>query len=341
MPANLPPQYFEVEKQYRLAKEPEEKLAYLRQLLSIVPKHKGTEKLQAELKRKIAKLTDQIEQIQKSSKKRPSIYRVERTLGVPQVVIVGPPNSGKSQLISVLTNARPAITPYPYATQTPVPGMMDYQDIQIQLIDTMSITPDDICSWVADLVRATDATMLVADLSAPDCLDQIEGILGRFDKMKIEFVKEKASKQAEEDLDNQQQFLFGKVIKPAILIGNKADLDISGEIASLLKEFYQDRFNVIIVSALERTNLADLKQAIFNILSIIRVYTKVPGKPPDKTKPYVLPKGSTVYDVARAIHHELAETFKTARVWGSTRFEGQFVERDYVVADQDIVEIHR
>lgn len=338
MPANLPPQYFEVEKQYRLAKEPEEKLAYLRQLLSIVPKHKGTEKLQAELKRKIAKLTDQIEQIQKSSKKRPSIYRVERTLGVPQVVIVGPPNSGKSQLISALTNARPAVTPYPYATQMPVPGMMDYQDIQIQLIDTMSITADDICSWVADLVRATDATMLVVDLGAPDCLDQLEGILERFDKMKIEFVKEKAPKREEEE---DEQVIFGKVIKPAILIGNKSDLDTSGEMANLLKEFYQDKFNIIIVSALEKTNLESLKEAIFNVLSIIRIYTKVPGKPPDKTKPYVLPKGSTVYDVARAIHHELAETFRTARVWGSTRFEGQFVERDYVVADQDIVEIHR
>jgi ribosome-interacting GTPase 1 len=328
MPANLPPQYFEAEKKYRQAKTDDEKLRCLQQMLAIMPKHKGTDKLQADLRRRISKLKKLASQRKKSSK-RAQVFKVEKE-GAGQLVLVGPPNVGKSQILASLTNANPEIAPYPFTTQKPLPGMMPYDHIQIQLVDVPPISSDYMEYWVPGIVRNSDGVLLVVDLSSDDLIDQTEMVIKRLMDSKVSLGKE------EKPIDHRD----GIAHKKTLILANKNETDRAKGNLDFLKEFYNDRFPIFSFSAATKDNLSALKKTIYNLLGIIRVYTKEPSKKPDYSDPIILKKGDSLLDAALSIHKDFARDLKYARIWGKEKYDGQMVQKDYPLQDEDVVEFH-
>ncbi len=328
MPANLPPEYIEAELRFRAAKSPQEKLEILRELMALVPKHKGTEKLRVELKRKWAKLQEEIQHQKKQKGSRsPGYDHIERE-GAGQITLVGLPNCGKSSLLAAVTNAKPEIAEYPFSTFRPTVGMMPFEDIQFQLIDLPPLS-EFTEPWVYSLIRQCDLVALLIDLSAETPTEDLFAALGWLEQARIRLVHHQAPRP--EGL---------ATVKPALVIGTKSDLTNASERLQELRSLIDSQFRVVAVSTVSAEGLGDLGRAFFEGLNIVRVYTKKPGQPIKKDLPYVLPAGSTVTDVARAIHKELAERFAYARVWGSSEFPGQRVERNYIVRDGDLLEFH-
>jgi len=314
MPANLPPQYFEAERNFRAAKTAPEKIAALEEMLAIMPKHKGTDHLRAELRRRIAKLSQSLDK--KLATQRASML-IEKE-GAAQIVVVGPPNAGKSQLVSAITSASPTVAEYPFTTQQASPGMMEFENIQIQLIDTPPLVPQSIEWWLPHMIKRADALLIVVDLSdAP--LPQLESILTELENMKIEIRENKVK---------------------ALIIGNKLDLQSASENYAVLKNQYSGRLPVIAVSAKEGIGLEELKRKIYEVLNIIRVYTKTPGQKPDLTDPIILERGSTLAGAAAAVHKDFAARLKYARLWGSGKHDGLMVKRNHILQDGDIIELH-
>jgi ribosome-interacting GTPase 1 len=322
MPANLPPQYFEAEKQFRAAKTPAEKIVALEEMLAIMPKHKGTDHLRAELRGRIAKLGQQASR--KSGAQRATMV-IEKE-GAAQVAVVGLPNAGKSQLIASVTNAAPTVADYPFTTYTASPGMMPFENIQIQLLDTPPLVPQAIEWWLPPMLRRADALLVVVDLSE-DPLEQMESILDQLGQMRIGF----GDDGAEEEVLVKQKML---------VTGNKLDLEGAGENYTMLKELYGDRFPMVAVSAREGAGVEELKDEVFRVLDIIRVYTKTPGQKPDFNDPIILARGSTLSDAAEAVHKDFRARLKYARLWGSGKHDGIMVKRDHILQDGDIIELH-
>jgi small GTP-binding protein len=314
MPANLPPQYFEAEENFRQAKNPLEKIAALEEMLAIMPKHKGTDHLRAKLRARIAKLTEASEK--KAATKRASVV-IEKE-GAAQVAVIGLPNAGKSQLVSSITNASPPVADYPFTTHSATPGMMEFENIQIQLIDTPPLVPQAIEFWLPHMLRRTDALLIMVDLSH-DPLEQIETILNQLQKMRIEIGENKTK---------------------ALIIGNKLDLDKDHNNYAALQNEYEGRLPLIAISAREGTGLDELKAKIYEVLDIIRVYTKIPGGKPDFADPIILDRGSTLADAAAEVHKDFAAKMKYARIWGSGKHDGVMAKRDHVLQDGDIIELH-
>ena len=323
MPANLPPQYLEAEKNLRLAKNTPEKIAALEEMLSIMPKHKGTDHLRAELRRKIAKLTQMSDK--KSATHRTSMV-IEKE-GAAQVVVIGLPNVGKSQLVSSITNASPDVAEYPFTTHTATPGMMGFENIQIQLIDTPPLAPQSIEFWLPHMLRRADALLVIVDLSGAP-LAQMEAITAQLGKMRVGI----GTRKAEEGVILSQQ--------KALLIGNKLDLDDARKNYTALLNKYQEQLPVIAISAKEGIGLEELKLKIYQMLNIIRVYTKTPGQKPDFTDPIVLEKGSRLEDAAASVHKDFRAKLKYARIWGSGKHDGIMVKRDHILQNGDIIELH-
>lgn len=326
MPANLPPEYFEVEKRFKEAITVAEKILALEDLISTVPKHKGTDKLRGDLRRKLSKLRE--ESLASTRKGRHAdIFTIERE-GASQVCLVGIPNSGKSSILASLTNAKPVIADYPISTLIPIPGMMPFEDIQIQLVDLPPIGNDATDGWVSGILRNADAIMLIIDLT-DDPAGYCELLLGKLISWNIH------PHGTEEHRGHERG-----ISKWIFIVGNKLDSADAERGFRELKERYNGRYPVISVSAEKKMNLEDLKRAVFDLSHIIRIYSKAPGKDPDLLKPFTLKEGSTVFDLAGKIHKDYLERLKFARIWGSSKFEGQKVQRDYVLKDKDIVEIH-
>ncbi|MFC1916644.1 GTPase [Chloroflexota bacterium] len=325
MPANLPPQYFEVEKTFRLAKTAPEKIAALEEMLAIMPKHKGTDHLRAELRRKIAKLTESTEK--KSATQRASMV-IEKE-GAAQVVVIGLPNSGKSQLVASITNASPTVAEYPFTTHAATPGMMEFENIQIQLIDTPPLASQPVDYWIPHMLMRADALLIVADLTdAP--LGQLDAIITQLESMRIGLDEEKAEDEPGRVLTQQK----------ALIIGNKIDLNNASENYTALQDKYKEQFPVIAISAKEGDGLEELKLKVYQMLDIIRVYTKAPGQKPDFTDPIILDRGSRVGDAAASVHKDFRASLKYARIWGSGKHDGLTVKRDHILQDGDVIELH-
>ncbi len=325
MPANLPPQYFEAEKRYRLAKSAQEKVEALEAMLSIMPKHKGTDKLRAELRRKIAKFSQEAQRRHIIGRKGAG-YHIRRE-GAGQVILVGLPNVGKSQLVSAVTNASPDVADYPFTTKNPTPGMMKFENIQIQLVDIPPITDPGAESWLPSILRNADALLLVVDLG-DDPVSQAETVIQELAKVRIKPVGRG---------EGGDRWL---IEKRALIAANKNDLDGSAEKYKGLGLKYGGRFPLVSISARDGIGLEEMKAEVFRMLDIIRVYTKAPGRKPDLDEPVILRRGSTVEDVAESIHKDFRTRLKYALVWGSGRFEGQRVKREHVLEDGDVVELH-
>lgn len=328
MPANLTPQYIKAEKEFKAAKTVEEKIACMENMLALIPKHKGTDHMQADLKRRLAQLRR--EQVEGKAKgKKVQVFLVEKE-GAGQVALLGAPNAGKSRLVAALTNANPTVAEYPFTTHAPQPGMARFEDVQIQLVDLPPITEEYFETWMPDTVRRADAAALVADLGDDNLLDALETIIKRFETIKVCLVRE-----APADPDPLRTF------RRALIVANKLDLPGAEDRLGILKEYYGERFDILPVSAETGAGLKELPEQLFRFLRLIRVYTKEPGKKADMAQPYTMPVGSTVVELAGHIHRDLADSLKSARVWGSGKYDGIFVKRDHVLQDKDVVELHQ
>ncbi|MBE0478466.1 50S ribosome-binding GTPase [Candidatus Aerophobetes bacterium] len=326
MPANLPPQYYEAERRYREAGSLEEKISLLQEMLAIMPKHKGTDKLQADLRARISKLKKTAEK-KKGPHRSSQPYQIPKE-GAAQVILIGPPNTGKSSILSALTRASPEIAPYPFTTHQPLVGMMEYEDIKIQLVDTPPIAEEFVIPWLGEIIKKGNLLVAVLDLGRDDILEQMEAILEKLKELKVEPENEKK--------DDEKGILYKKIA----IIANKQDLDAEQVRLSILKEFYAQRFPLISGSVKFSQDMEKLKEKIYKALDIIRVYTKVPGQPPDMRDPVVLKKGSLVIDAARSIHKDFAHNLRYTRIWGSDEFKGQKVEKGHPLEEGDILEFH-
>ena len=327
MPANLPPHYFEAEKRYREASTPEGKIEALEEMLMIMPKHKGTDKLRADLRRKISKFKAQ-SQKKRSISRRETAYSIDRE-GAAQVVVIGPPNSGKSSLVDKLTNASPEIADFPHTTWKPTPGMVPYENIQFQLVDTPPITKEYMDPWLGDLIRRCDILALVIDLHG-DPLKQSEDIFSVLQALRIF----PAGFPVPQDLKKPP------FIKKMIVFVNKVDGLTEKEDYEIFLALWDTNLPCLDISTQTGRNLEQFVEMIFNLSGIIRVFTKTPGKKPDLNQPFVIPKESTLEELAAKIHKDFVKNLKFARVWGKSVFDGQMVQRDHILQDGDIVEIH-
>jgi len=327
MPANLTPQYLEAELKFKQAKTTPEKIKALEVMMAVIPKHKGTERLRGQLKSRMAKLKEELQ-------RRPSVGKAEQAYsikreGAAQVILLGLPNSGKSCLFSEITHASSEVGDYSFTTQKPIPGMTKFENIQIQLVDTPPVQLEHIEPGFPNLIRNADALLLLVDLTE-EPISQVEIILDELNGMKIKVVGK----------DPIPPLEMGWVSMRTLLVGNKCDARTAMGAYQRLESHFHDSFPILPISAKERMNFDELKKEVYQILDILRVYTKIPGKEPDLTEPVILKKGSRVGDVALSVHKDFVAKLRYAKIWGSGKFDGQMVKRDYPVNEGDVIELH-
>lgn len=326
MPTNLPPEYFDAEKRYRTASTSAEKLACIEEMLAIIPKHKGTDKLRADLRKRVSKLKSAA-QAKKSLARHESAYHINKE-GAGQVVIVGATNVGKSALVATVTHAAPEVADFPHTTWKPTPGMMPIENIQIQLIDTPPLSKEFVDPEMMDLIRRCDLVLLMVDLQT-DPLQQLEDTVAVLGEHRIVPLR----------LKDRYRDQRGISLVPFLIMANKNDNAATDENLDIFRELLSDNWPMIAASVATGRNLDLLKATIVERLNIIRVYSKSHGKKPDQSSPFVLKKGSTIADFACKVHQDFAQKLKAAKVWGIAVFDGQMVQRDYVLQEGDIIEL--
>ena len=320
MPANLTPEYHDAEERFKAAATAEEQVAALEEMLRVIPKHKGTEKMQADLKRRLSKVRKEFQKEKASGGPKRPFYYIERE-GIGRAALCGPPNSGKSDLLSRLTHAQPEVADYPFTTRVPQPGMMQFEDVQIQLIDLPPLAPEVLEPWQLALIEQADLAVLLFDVTDPGLLDQTDFVLDQFEKRGILLVPTEESR--------------------ALVLGNKFDRTGARDNFEAWRELFSGRLDPEPFSVHDGEALRGFRARLFKMLNVVRVYTKPPGAKPDRDQaPFVLRSGSTVLDAAAAIHKDLADRLKFARIWGGGKFDGQMVERDYILQDGDLIEVH-
>jgi len=329
MPANLTQQYLKAEQEYRRATTADEELACLQVMLREIPKHKGTDHLQAQIKSKISKAKKEMQSGPKGGKKGRGI-RIPRQ-GAGTAVLLGGPNAGKSQLLTKLTRATPEVAPYPFTTHEPSPGMMPWQDVTVQLVDTPPITPDFFESYMYGIIRGAELALLMVDLGSDSGIEQCQDVLDRLSDTKTRLGRE--TSLSEEDV--------GLSFTRTFLVPNKIDLPEAQERRELLHELCPTDFEEFPISAEAGSGLEPLRDAIYHAMDVVRVYTKLPtAKEPDRDRPFTVRRGSCLSDLAGQVHKDYAEGLKFARVWGSAVHDATVVKGDYVLNDRDIVELH-
>ncbi len=332
MPANLPPEYHEAKDRYEDATDPDEELNALRDMLSNLPKHKGTDKIQARLRRKISETKEKKRAQQKKQKKQKEgrSISIERQ-GSGQIYVYGPPNSGKTTILNELTSLDRKTGDYPHTTREPYPGMMKYENVDIQLVDFPPLTPDYIPAWVNPLLRGADGLCHIVDAGSESCLEDLEESLEILEEEKI-IPSWQESRLPPED--------SGYMVKPTLLVANKMDVEGAEERIEIVRELYGEDFDPLPVSAKEGKNLDRVREGIWKLLGKIRIYSRPKGEDPDWEKPYTIPEGSTVQDFAEAVHREIAGNLQYARIWGNDQLhDGQRIQRDHVLSDEDQVQL--
>lgn len=326
MPTNLPPEYYNAEERYKEAATPQEKVARLEELISTVPKHKGTDKLRADLRKRLSKLKASADS-KKGASRHVSVFSIDKE-GAGQVAVVGPPNVGKSSLVTALTNASPEIAGAPFTTWTPTPGMMQYKYVPVQLIDTPPLHSSYVEPAFMDLLRRCDMLLLLLDLQTDPPTDYDESLA-----LLAEYNIRPSHQKDDSEFDPRTrycQFLYAV---------NKYDDEQDDEVWEIVQELMDDSPPMIPISARTGRNLELLQLTIFEHLRLIRVFSKPPAEEPDLTAPFVLDQGSTVEEFAEKVHRDFFDQLKSARIWGSGSFDGQIVSRDHVLRDGDIVEL--
>lgn len=332
MPANLTPQYKEAEERLRRATTDEERLACLEEMMRVIPKHKGTEKMRADIKTRMSKIRQKMQsgRASRGGARRTTYHDHIEKHGAAQLILLGPPNSGKSSLLKLVTNTGPEIAEYPFTTRTPMPAMMTYETIQLQLVDMPPITRDTYDGWMTNLIRNGDMILIMVDTAADDLLDGLEETIEVIIEAGIVLCGEKIPKEYENSV----------FCKKTLIVANKIGEENAPDNYEILKEFYGDRFPIIGLSVMRNRNIDQFKKRIFELLEIIRVYTKSPNKEVDYNDPIILPLKATVEDAAISIHKDFAEKLQYAKVWGEGKFDGQRVTKSFELTDGDIIEFH-
>jgi len=293
---NQSPFYKQAELKFLSAKTNEEKLMYLEEMMRECPKHKSSEKMLANLKTRYIKLKEKIEGLKKTSKgsKKIGIKKEEM-----QAVIIGLTGSGKSSLISILTNTTPEIAPYKFTTKFPVVGMMSYAGTQIQIVEIPAIESE------------------YYDKSIPHTADVLLILINKLEDIA--------------SIENKLGKILGKKI---IVLNNKDDLDERKLEATLRSK----KLNYAIINTETKENIEELKEKIFQNFDKIRIFTKEPGKP-KSPKPIILNPNSTVKDVAEKIFHGFSKQVKETFITGpSSKFPNQKVGLTHMLKDLDVVE---
>ena len=339
MPANLTPAYKTAEGRYRQAHDAGERLEALKEMLRAIPKHKGTEHLQADIKAKVRELTDELAGPKKGGAKT-APTTVVRPDGAGQVALIGPPNTGKSTLHAHTTHSHAQVGPYPFTTQYPMPGMMPVHDVHIQLVDLPPVAHEHPIPWLADALHPADGCLLVVDLSQPGCVERVVALHEILAERRVTLTDLWPADEADAGVTPDPDDLFAKVL-PTLIVATKSDLvaDPDGELA-VLEELAEVTYPCVAVSAETGQGLDKLARWLFEKLTIVRVYTKIPGQEVDTGRPYTVKHGANILDVATLVHRDIAADFKFARLWGAAEFDAQQVGRDHIVEDGDIIEIH-
>jgi ribosome-interacting GTPase 1 len=327
--ANLTPQYHDAEERFKRAADHAEKLAALREMIALLPKHKGTEKMLADLRKRLSKLEEEAAHPPRGGPgHRVEVGHVRRE-GAGQWVLLGPPNAGKSSLLAALTHAHPEVGEYPFTTRAPLPGMMEFEDVQVQLVDTPAVAEGHTEPYLPNLAHDADGVLLVLDVTADDAETSVRLLRDLLARARVWPRTRPLPPDAPPFLQP----------KPVLVLGNKAE-DDDGTFAALAREAVGVDLPFFPVSATSGAGLEPLREILFRELKRIRVFGKEPGKKPGFERPFVLPEGATVHDFAAHVHKEIAERLKFARLWGHAKFDGQQVDRHHVLADKDVVELH-
>ena len=329
MPANLTPEFQAAEKMFKSATTPQEKVDALQEMLRAIPKHKGTEKMQGDIKKRLSQMRKEAQK--KGGAARSTGIYVKKS-GEGQVVLIGPPNSGKSQLVVNITHAEPEVADYPYTTRMPTPGMMNYEDVQIQLVDLPPIADGYLESWLPQIIRIADAALLVLSCHNDDILTYYEDTLRILEEHKIILCGQEPPPEEERQR--------GMAYIPTVMIANKMDTEGAQDILDIFRELFGTPFDTLETNILEEESLDRIRFKLFDFMQLVRVYAKEPGKPASMERPFVFRRGANLFDMAYSIHSDFAENLKSAKVWGAGKFDGQLINRDYILEDKDVIEIH-
>jgi len=340
MPANLSPEYKAAEAAFRKAREPSERLELLREMLRTIPKHKGTERLQADIKGRIKELSDEIDVGRRGGGHGGPSF-VTRPEGAAQIALIGPPNAGKSLLHARLTASGAHDAPYPFTTQFPQPGMMPYEDIHFQLVDLPAVASEHPVPWMQAALQSADAALLVVDLEEPSYVEQIEDVHTTLRGRRVALSERWDAASTAPDANSAEEGDPFALRLRTLLLANKADLvaNVAAELDAF-RDISGLRYPMLAISAMTGYGLTELGAWLFRHLGIVRVYTKTPGHAPEKTRPFTLRSGETVRDVARLVHKDIGQSLRYARVWGHSGFDGQQVGPEHVLVDRDVIELH-
>ncbi|MBS3149245.1 TGS domain-containing protein [Candidatus Woesearchaeota archaeon] len=307
MTTNAGFEYAKALQKYQEAKNDEEKLKALDLMYQTSPKHKSSEKLLKDIKTKISKLKGKIEK-DKSQKKGKSFQLTVKKEGIAQIVILGIANSGKSFLLSKLTNAKPLISEVEYTTKLPEQGIMELNGMKIQLVEIPAIIQDfihkDNGGALSSIIRNAD---LIIILLRKNPKEELNLIINELDKANIKLNEE------------IPESYVTKSIKSIIVLNKDENFKIKN-------------FNVYHIND-------SLSLYIWRNLNKIFVYTKSPKREKD-WPPVALNKDSTIRDLASQVHKDFIKKFKYAKIWGSSKFPGQTVGLDYKLKEGDVVEFH-
>ncbi|MCZ6634438.1 MAG: 50S ribosome-binding GTPase [bacterium] len=330
MPANLPPDYHRAEQRYREAISPEDKIEALEEMMRIMPKHKGTDHLRADHRKRLSQHKKELQEGKKKGAKTSSTLDKVDKQGAGQVVLVGLPNAGKTSIVAHFTKAQVEPTDYPFATFKPTSGMMHFENIQIQLVDMPPVSPEHTEYWAFNIIRNTDLVLLVVDLSQPAPEEQVLELTSLLEEKHLLLTGDRETESPD----------LSTAIKPTYLVATKFDAPNAESGLASLQEEYGDDFPILTLSVQSGHNTETLPEKLFEALHVLRIYTKAPGKQPDMDQPYTLPIGSTVFEVAETVHRDFSENLRFARIWGADKYDGQQVKQDHVVSDEDVIELH-
>lgn len=365
MPANVSYEFGVAQKKYDEAKTDEEKVIALQGMLSSAPTHKGSENLRRDISKRIADLKNKIEKRAAAVKKTGRSVGIKKE-GAGQVVIIGLANSGKSTFLTKFTNAKPVIASYPYTTTKPEIGILNYGGALIQIVELPSfLESKEMANQLLSIVRSADAVIItVPDYSK----EQIDKIIKIVETQDIYITKRRPNIDLTKGqylgitFINEQNLMIPKEKAIALLkdsgyrshtvvLGQKTNME---DLLLLMNPRAVYHPAIVVSMPFSKNNqtlttyknlkIFDFKdetkitEEIFKMVNKIIVYTKKPGQKADLSDPLVLEKGTTVTEAAKQIHKSISKDLKSAKVWGSTRFPGQNVSKNYILKDNDVVE---
>lgn len=320
MPANLTPQFYKAQQRLQEAKTTEEKIAIIEEMISLAPKHKGTEHLLGQLRTKLAKLK---EEGKKGGAKARQV--VIQKLGAGTVIFAGPPNSGKSTLFKALTGRDVPISDMPFSTKDYYPGVLRFENVTIQLVDSPPIMMEFADAALNSVIRQCDALALVLDASSPTLLEDYDMCVKFFEEKRIKIFAPKTEIAS-------PNFLIRTMVGLTKFVETECSENVEA-----FKSLLERGAHVITTNA--DFPFDDIPGQIFKLLNIMRIYCKPQGSKVDYDKPEIVPIGSTVEDFARELQKDFAKRLRQAKLFNDEFKSGMFVPRTQTLKDGDTVEL--